>query len=46
MFDDFTVDIESNKNLSPIVNEWFLIGKNSIFHLFLSHNLISKCPKL
>ena len=39
VFDDMTADVESNEKLSPIVNELFL------FHLFLYHNLISKCLK-
>ena len=39
-------DMEFNKNLSPKVIELFLRGRNLIFHLFLYHNLISKCLKL
>ena len=46
VFDDMIADTESNKKLSPIVSELFLRGRNSIFHLFLFHNLISKCLKL
>ena len=46
MCDDMIADMESNKQLSPIVAELFLRERNSIFCLFLYHNLISKCPKL
>ena len=42
VFDDMIADIESNKKLNPTVTELFLRGRNSIFHLFLYHNLISK----
>ena len=41
MFGDMIADIESDKKLSPIITDLFLI-----FHLFLYHNLISKCLKL
>ena len=45
MFDDMIVDIEANKQLSPIVTECFLRGrKDFIFSLY--HNLIFKCLKL
>ena len=41
------VDMESNKKLSPIVIELFLREKkNSVFHMLLYHNLISKCLNL
>ena len=40
VFDYMVADMESNKKLSPVVTE------NSIFRLFLFHNLISKCLKL
>ena len=43
---DMIADMEFNKNLSPKVIELFLGGRNLIFHLFLYHNLISKCLKL
>ena len=43
---DMIADMEFNKNLSPKVIELFLRGRNLIFHLFLYHNLISKCLKL
>ena len=42
VFDDMIADMEPNKKLSAIVTE----DKNLTFHLFLYHNLISKCPKL
>ena len=45
MFDDIT-DMESNKKLNPLFTELFLRGRNSIFHLLLYHNFISKCLKL
>ena len=43
---DMIADMESNKKLSPIVTELFLRGKKTQYHLFLYHNLISKCLKL
>ena len=46
MLHDMIADMEFNKNLSPKVIELFLRGRNLIFHLFLYHNLISKCLKL
>ena len=46
MFGDMIADMESDKKLSPIVTKVFLRGKNSTFHLFSHHNLISKCLKL
>ena len=39
-------DMESNKNLSPIVTELFLRGRKLNILLFLYYNLISKCLKL
>ena len=45
MFDDMIVDIKANKQLSPIVTEFFLRGrKDFIFSLY--RNLIFKCLKL
>ena len=46
VFDDMIVDMEPNKKWSPIVTELLLKQKNSPFHLFLYHHLISKCLKL
>ena len=46
VFDDKIADMESNKILIPIVTELFLRGENSIFHLFLYKDLISKSLKL
>ena len=46
VFDDMIADMEANKKLSAIVTVLFLRGRNSAFHLFLYHNLISKCQKL
>ena len=46
MLDDMIADMESKRKLSPIVTELFLSGKNSIFHLFLYHNLTKMCLKL
>ena len=46
-FDDMITDMEANKILSTIKPmNWFYEAENSTFHLFLYHNLISKCPKL
>ena len=42
VFDDMIADMESNKKLSPIVIKLFLEEENSIFHMFLYHNLISR----
>ena len=42
MFDDMMADMESNKNLSPIVTELFLRGRK----LNISLVFISKCLKL
>ena len=38
LFDDLIADMGSNKKLSPIVIEFL----NSVFRLFLCHDLISK----
>ena len=49
MFDDMIADMESNKELSPIVSELFLRGKNLIISLvFVSHCYfkVSKTTKL
>ena len=46
MFDDLIAAKKYKKRLHNIVTELFLKEKNSIFHLFLYHNLISKCLKL
>ena len=46
MFDDMIADMESNQKLRPSVTEYFQQEENSVFHLFLSHNLISKSLKL
>ena len=46
VFGDMIADMESDKKLSPIVTKVFSRGKNSTFHLFSHHNLISKCLKL
>ena len=48
VFDDMIADVESNKTVSPTDAEWFLRGtkQNSIFHLFLYQNLVSRCLKL
>ena len=46
VFDDIIADMEANKKLSPTVTELFYEEENSIFHLFLHHNLILKCLKL
>ena len=46
VFDDMIADMESDKILIPIVTELFLRGENSIFHLFLHEDLISKSLKL
>ena len=45
-FDDVIASMEANIKLSPIVTELFLREENSTFHLFLCHNIISKCLKL
>ena len=46
VFDNMTADMESNKKLSPIVNEFFFWEEeNSIFHSFLYRNLISRYLK-
>ena len=46
IFDHMIADMESDKKISLKITELFLRGKNSIFHLFLYHNLISSCLKL
>ena len=46
VFDDKIANMEANIKLSPIVTELFLREENSTFHLFLCHNIISKCLKL
>ena len=46
VFGGMIADMEADKKLSPIVTELFLSGKKSMFHLFLYHNLFSKCLKL
>ena len=47
VFDDMVRYMESNKNLSPIVNEFFLRGiKLNISSFLLYHSLISKCLKI
>ena len=46
VFDDKIADMESNEILIPIVIELFSRGENSIFHLFLYKDLISKSLKL
>ena len=46
VFDDKIADMESNEILIPIVTELFSRGENSIFHLFLYKDLISKSLKL
>ena len=45
VFDDMIEDMKANKKLSPTVTEFFM-RENSTFHLFLYHNLISKCLKI
>ena len=40
MFDHLITEMESNKKVSPIFNQFFLKGKELIFHLFSYHNLI------
>ena len=42
VFDYMVRDMESNKNLSPIVNEFFLRGIKLNISSFLYHSLISK----
>ena len=42
VFDNMTADMEYNKKLNPIVTDLFQEEENSIFHLFLYHNLILK----
>ena len=43
MFADMIADMESNKKLSPEVNELILRGRKRFFiHLLLYHYLISK----
>ena len=48
MFDDMIADMESKKfkKLNPVVTEFFEEEENSILHLFLHHNHISKWLKL
>ena len=46
VFDDMVRYMESNKNLSPIVNEFFLRGIKLNISSFLYHSLISKCLKI
>ena len=41
VFDDIIADMLSNKKIFLIVTELFIRGKNEIFILFLSHNLVS-----
>ena len=38
--------MEANNKLNPIVTELISRGENSEFHLFLHHNVISKCLEL
>ena len=46
VFDDMIANMEANIKLSPIVTELLSRKENSTFHLFLCHNIISKCLKL
>ena len=46
MFYDMISDMESNENQVLLLLNCFEENKNSIFYLFLSHNLILKCLKL
>ena len=39
-------DMESNEKLSHLLLNCFYEEENSIFYLFSSHNLISKCLQL
>ena len=41
VFDDIIADMLSNNKIFLIVTELFIRGKNEIFILFLSHNLVS-----
>ena len=46
VLDVMIADMESNKKLRPIVTELLHKEENSIFSLFLSHNLILKCLRI
>ena len=46
MFHDMIADMERNKKICPLVTKLCFKGKNSMFLLFLYHNLISKYLKL
>ena len=47
MFDDRIADMESNKKLSPIVTELFLIGRKlNILFVFVSQSYILKSLRL
>ena len=42
---DMIADMESNKQLRPIVTELLLRDRNAIFNLLLAHSHIWKCLK-
>ena len=46
IFDDMIADIMKNKKFQAIIKELIIRWRKVIFHLFLSHNLISLLQKM